>query len=137
MFLNKVIDSRGVDYIVGLFKGSLSVPAKQWKDVLVIKLLLGDWLLDTVDWSHQGLNLRQNKKCLPLSIIGEARYYRVSLNDVMLTTLYCTWLDFEYWAGVMNFIAVERGGKSLILKLPCNFWRPRVFQMDFVTLHSA
>ena len=53
------------------------------------------------------------------------------------TTLYCTWLDFEYWAGVMNFIAVEKGGKSLILKLPCNFWCPRVFQIDFVTLHSA
>ena len=50
MFLNKVIDSRGVDYIVGLFKGSLSVLAKQWKDVLVIKLLLGDWLLD-VQWT--------------------------------------------------------------------------------------
>ena len=29
MFLNKVIDSRGVDYIVGLFEGSLSVLAKQ------------------------------------------------------------------------------------------------------------
>ena len=40
MFLNKVIDSRGVDYIVGLFEGSLRVLAKQWKDVFVIYRVL-------------------------------------------------------------------------------------------------
>ena len=51
MFLNKVIDSRGVDYIVGLFEGSLRVLAKQWKDVFVIYRVL--FLTVPPDCQHQ------------------------------------------------------------------------------------
>ena len=39
-----------------------------------------------------------------------------------------TWFDFVYWAGLMNFIAVESGGRILMVALLTNLLLFKLFR---------